>query len=326
MKKPLSARDPFKIGIAAIAVIALMGVGVVFLSQANFGKKSYSAVLAQSAGLRAGEAVEVHGVISGKVKKVAIQGTQVKVDFTMAKDVALGSDTTAVVKVATLLGTHYLEIDPKGTGSLPGGTVPIEHTAVPYNLQDVLNEGSAKLEELDPVVLSKALASAADVIGSSKDEIAPAISGVAALSDVIAKRNTQVAELLTAARSVSDQLTKSSPDLVELMKQATLVTQEITSRRAAIHTMLVETTRLSQALTSVITQSKADLKPALASLDSAIRSLNKQSATLTGALDVLAPASRYVANALGNGPWLDLNVHAPAIPTDEGRCALGDCS
>jgi phospholipid/cholesterol/gamma-HCH transport system substrate-binding protein len=324
--KPLSARDPFKIGVAAIAVLALLAVGVVYLSQANFGKKTYSAVLTQSAGLRAGEAVEVHGVVSGKVKKVAIEGTTVKVDFTVSKDIALGSDTTATVKVATLLGTHYLEVDPKGGGSLPGGTVPLAHTAVPYNLQDVLNEGSAKLEELDPVMLSKALAAAADVIGSSKDEIAPAISGVAALSDVIAKRNTQVAALLQAARSVSDQLTKSSPDIVELMKEATLVTQEITSRREAIHTMLVETTRLSQALTSVITRSRADLKPALASLDSAIRSLNKQSDVLTSALDELAPASRYVANALGNGPWLDLNVHAPAIPTDEGRCALGDCS
>ena len=324
--KPLSARDPFKIGLVAIAVLALLGVGVVLLSQAHFGKKTYRAVLTQSAGLRAGEAVEVHGVISGKVKKVAIEGTEVSVDFTLDEDIDLGSRTSATVKVATLLGTHYLEVDPSGTGSLAGGTIPVERTAVPYNLQDVLNEGSAKLEELDPVILSKALASAADVIGSSKDQIAPAISGIAALSDVIAKRNVQVAALLKAARSVSDQLTRSSPDIVELMKQTTLVTREITSRRDAIHTMLVETTRLSEALTSVITKTKADLKPALTSLDSALRSLTKQSATLTAALDERAPASRYVANALGNGPWLDLNVHAPAIPTDEGLCALGDCS
>lgn len=323
--KPLSERDPFRIGLVAIAILALLGLGVVMLSQASFGKKTYSAVLAQSAGLRSGEAVEVHGVVSGKVKKVVIDGTSVKVDFTLSKDLRLGSTTTAEVKVATLLGTHYLEVDPHGTGSLANDTIPQARTAVPYNLQDVLNEGSAKLEELDPVVLSKALASAADVIGSSKDEIGPAITGVAALSDVIAKRNTQVAQLLQAARSVSDQLTRSSPDLVELMKQATLVMQEITSRRDAIHTMLVETTRLSQSLTSVISKTDGDLKPALKSLDSAVRTLNQQSKVLTDALDNLAPAARYVANALGNGPWLDLNIHAPLLPADDGRCALGDC-
>lgn len=323
--KPLSERDPFKIGLVAIAVLVLLGGGVVLLSQANFGKKTYSAVLAQSAGLRSGESVEVHGVISGKVKDVEIVGTSVKVDFTVSQDIQLGSDTTAEVKVATLLGTHYLEVNPQGTGSLSGGTIPLARTAVPYNLQDVLNEGSAKLEELDPTLLSKALASAADVIGSSKDQIGPAIEGVAALSDVIQKRNTQVAALLKASRSVSDQLTKSSPDLVNLMKQATLVLQEITSRRDAIHTMLVETTKLSKALTSVISQTKTDLKPALASLDSAIKALNKQSDTLTTAIDNLAPAARYVANALGNGPWLDLNIHAPMIPADDQKCALGDC-
>jgi phospholipid/cholesterol/gamma-HCH transport system substrate-binding protein len=323
--KRLAERDPFKIGLVAIAVLALLGVGVVALSQASFGKRTYTAVLAQSAGLRVGEAVEVHGVISGKVKDVRIDGTSVRVAFTLSKDLRLGSSTSAEVKVATLLGTHYLEVSPKGTGALAADTIPLARTAVPYNLQDVLNEGSAKLEELDPVVLSKALASAADVIGSSKDQIGPAIAGVAALSDVIAKRNGQVAELLKAARSVSDQLTRSSPDLVELMKQATLVTQEITSRRDAIHTMLVETTRLSKSLGSVIDGTKADLKPALTSLDSAIKALNKQSDTLTQAIDSLAPAARYVANALGNGPWLDLNIHAPLIPADDQLCALGDC-
>lgn len=324
--KPLSERDPFKIGLVAILVLVLLGGGVLMLSRADFGKKTYAAVLAQSAGLRAGESVEVHGVVSGKVKNVAIDGTTVKVDFTVDKGVRLGSQTSASVKVATLLGTHYLEVDPHGSGSLEGDTIPMARTAVPYNLQDVLNEGSAKLEELDPEVLSKALASAADVIGSSKDQIGPAIDGVAALSDVIAKRNTQVGQLLTAARSVSDQLTKSSPDLVELMKQATLVTQEITSRREAIHQMLVQTTRLSQALTSVISRTKGDLKPALGSLDSAIKKLNRQKDVLTSALDDLAPAARYVANALGNGPWLDLNIHAPLIPADDQLCALGDCN
>jgi len=323
--KPLSERDPFKIGLVAIAVLALLGVGVVLLSQANFGKKTYSAMLAQSAGLRAGESVEVHGVVSGKVKDVEIVGTSVRVDFTVSQDIRLGSQTSAEVKVATLLGTHYLEVDPQGSGALAGNTIPQARTAVPYNLQDVLNEGSAKLEQLDPKVLSQALASAADVIGSSKDQIGPAIEGVAALSDVIQKRNSQVAELLKASRSVSDQLTKSSPDLVELMKQATLVLNEITSRRDAIHTMLVETTRLSKALTSVIDQTKTDLKPALASLDSAIKALNKQSSTLTTAIDNLAPAARYVSNALGNGPWLDLNIHAPMLPADDQLCALGDC-
>jgi len=323
--KALAARDPFKVGIAAIGVLALMALGVVVLSQATFGKLPYTAILAQSAGLRPGEAVEVHGVISGKVRTVALDKDRVEVAFVLDKGIHLGSTTRAEVKVATLLGTHYLEIDPSGTGSLAGDTIPLARTAVPYNLQDVLNEGTSKLEQLDPVVLAKALSSAADVIGSSKDAIAPAITGVAALSDVIAQRNTQIGELLQAARSVSDQLTKSSPDMVELMKEATLVSQEITSRQQAIHTMLVETTRLAKALNAVIGRTKGDLKPALKSLDSALASLNKQSKVLTSALDELAPAARYVANAFGNGPWLDLNIHAPVLPADDQLCAIGDC-
>ena len=62
-------------------------------------------------------------------------------------DVDLGSRTEATVKVATLLGTHYLEVDPSGTGALADGTIPLERTSVPYNLQDVMESGARALDE-----------------------------------------------------------------------------------------------------------------------------------------------------------------------------------
>ncbi len=39
----------------------------------------------------------------------------------------------------------------------------------------------------------------------------------------------------------------------------------------------------------------------------------------------MAPAVRYVANAAGSGPFIDLYTLPPAIPTDDELCRLGDC-
>lgn len=61
-----------------------------------------------------------------------------------------------------------------------------------------------------------------------------------------------------------------------------------------------------------------------------IATLDRQDAKLQQTLDTMAPAVRYLANALGNGPWLSLDVHDPALPADDTLCSLaatpkGDC-
>ena len=315
--KPLRDYDPFKIGIAVICALALMGLGVIALSKASFGTRDRTVLLSQSAGLRAGELVEVHGVVSGKVKKIALDGKVVKVDFALSKGIHLGSTSTAAVKVATLLGTHYLEVDPAGAGD--EDTIPVERSSVPYNLQDVINQGTESLGQLDPQVLAKALTAMADTLDSSAQDVGPALQGIADLSSVITKRGAETTQLLQAVKSVSDELNQSTPNLIQLMKDTNLVAQEITSRRQAIHDLLVQVTQLGQSISAVIDRTKGDLQPLLKSLNHVIDHLNSQDKLLTGALDTLAPASRYVANALGNGPWLDLNFNPPGIVPDSGN-------
>jgi phospholipid/cholesterol/gamma-HCH transport system substrate-binding protein len=324
--KPMNARDPFKTGLVAIALLGVVGALVIFLSVANFGTQSYTAVLEHTGGLRVGEDVQVHGVHKGKVTGIKLEDDHVVVDFVLDSDVDLGSRTTATVKVATLLGTHYLEVDPLGTGELAEATIPMERTSVPYNLQDVLESGAGALEELDPELLAEALTQMAGTLGASQDEIRPALEGVARLSEVIATRSDQTGELLTAARSVTDQLAASSDDIIAMMKQTNLVVTEVTSRRQAIHRLLLETTELARALQSIVDSTKGKLQPALRDLNDVIRFLNQQDDQLQHVLEVMAPAARYVANAAGNGPWVDLFAHEPAMPADDVAChTRGDC-
>ncbi len=325
MGKRLSTRDPFRIGLVAIAVGAVLVLMVLLLSVVSFGTSSYRAELEHSAGLRAGESVQVHGVDVGKVRSVDLDGDQVTVEFTVDKDIDLGSGTTAQVKVATLLGTHYLEVDPKGGGDLSGDTIALANTSVPYNLQDVINKGTTKLAQLDPVKLAKALTAASETFEATSDDIGPALQGVGRLSNLVVKRSDQTDQLLRSARRVTDQLSRNSGNIVSLMEQTNLVVSELTNRREAIHRLLVETTGLSEALQAIVAQTNDDISPALDQLNLALDTLNSQDDSLKRALKVMAPAMRYLANAVGNGPYADLYVKAPALPADDQRCALGDC-
>ena len=318
--KALVQRDPFRIGIVAIAFGVVIGLVILVLSVVSFGTTSYTAVLEHTAGLRKGEDVQVHGVSVGRVTGIELSDQHVVVSFVVDEGIELGSETTAEVKVATLLGTHYLQVDPQGSGGLADGRIPLDRTSVPYNLQDVLEGGTKNLQALDANTLAEALTAVSETLSASAGDIGPALTGVARLSEVVTTRSSQVGELLDAARSVTDQLSESSDDIVGLMEQTNLVVSEVTARRDAIHRLLVETTGLSDALTAIVKQTREDLTPALRDVNLALASLNKEDDALKKVLDVMAPAVRYVSNATGNGPYVDLYGHDPAIPADDTLC------
>lgn len=319
----LGRRDPFRVGLVTIAAGAVIGLLVLMITVVSFGTRSYTAMLAQTAGLRPGEDVEVYGVPKGQVKSVELAGDVVKVRFVLDQDIDLGDRSTAAVKVATLLGTHYLAITPAGSGRTD--TIPLARTSVPFNLQDVLEKGTANLEKLDPALLARALTEASKTLTAGNQQIGPALTGIARLSAAVENRSEQTGALLAAARGVTSQLSASSADIVALMRQANLVIGEITQRRAAIHTLLVETTTLATNLAAVIDRTDTDMGPALRQLNAVLQTLRDQDATLKDVLAKIAPTVRYFANATGNGAWGDLWLKDPALPPDDAGCRLGGC-
>jgi phospholipid/cholesterol/gamma-HCH transport system substrate-binding protein len=321
--KPVAQRDPFRLGLVAIGIGALVAGLVVVLSVVSFGTRSYTAVLAQTAGLRVGEDVQVAGVPVGEITGLELAGDAVEVSFNASKDIHLGPETTASVKVATLLGTHYLQIDPQGAGDLPGDTIPLGQTSVPYNLQDVLEQGTSRLEELDADKLAQALTAMSDTLSSAGSDLGPALTGVSRLSTMVATRSEQTRALLRAARKVTEQLSNSSSDLLGLMEQTNLVVSEVTARREAIHRLLVESTQLSRNLVSIVEATKADIRPALRDFGIALTTLKAQDRQLKHVLEVMAPAIRYVTNATGSGPWVDLHPPDTGLTPNDVQCKGG---
>jgi phospholipid/cholesterol/gamma-HCH transport system substrate-binding protein len=319
----LNRRDPFRIGLLTIALGAVVALLVVMVTFVSFGTRSYTAVLAQTAGLRAGEDVEVYGVPKGEVKSVELAGDTVLVRFVLDKGITLGDTSTAAVKVATLLGTHYLAVAPGGSGHVD--TIPLARTSVPFNLQDVLEKGTANLEQLDPELLARALTEASKTLTATNDQIGPALTGIARLSEAVQSRSDQTGQLLAAARGITSQLSASSADIVALMRQANLVIGEITQRRDAIHTLLVETTTLATNLGGVIDETRDDMAPAFRQLNVVLQTLREQDSNLKDVLAKIAPTVRYFANATGNGAWADLWLKDPALPPDDLSCKLGGC-
>jgi phospholipid/cholesterol/gamma-HCH transport system substrate-binding protein len=324
MRRYLSRDNTFGLGIASFVALGLLGALILAISVISFGTNSYQAELEHTAGLRAKEGVQVAGVEVGEVTDVRLAGRHVVVDFTLDKDIHLGRGTTAAVRVGTLLGTHYLAVMPTGAGHLPNDTIPLAQTSVPFNLQDVIDEGTGALEELDGETVSEALSIVADTLKAAGPELVPAFRGVTRISAVISKREDQFADLLEASTSISNQLAESTDDLADLMDQSNLVIDELMRRREAIGDLLDDVLAITSTINKIMDDNADELRPMLKNLDDVVGVLNARDQQLKTAIHKLAVTSRYFANATGDGPFINL-YFTDNIP-NKLRCGLpGSC-
>ncbi len=86
-----------------------------------------------------------------------LAGDHVEAGLEVQDDVALGKDSKAVIKVATILGSRYLALEPKEGGSLPNNTFDLAHTEVPYDLQAALADVTTTYEQVDTDAFAKSL-------------------------------------------------------------------------------------------------------------------------------------------------------------------------
>jgi phospholipid/cholesterol/gamma-HCH transport system substrate-binding protein len=328
--KPFSSRNRVVVGI--VGTTALVGVlaAVVLLPKVSVfsSKQSYSADFAEAAGLSGGDDVRVAGIPQGTVTGVHLDNAVIRVDFTLPKSVHLGEDTSASIEVATLLGTKYVEITPAGSGTLDSSTaIPVSRTQVPFDLADVTNGLSATVGGLDIPTLRKALATVSTTFAHTPTVTRQLLHGLAGISKVVVSRQSQLQQLVRSTRSVTTTLVSQQSSLDALFLDADQVLATLHARRAIIHELLVDSTRLGQQLTRLVTRNAATLGPLLNRLHVVTTLLRKDDHVLGHAVDLLAPASRGLANATGDGPYIDINLPYLFIP-DNVLCGFSlakDC-
>jgi phospholipid/cholesterol/gamma-HCH transport system substrate-binding protein len=325
--KPFRERNPVIIGAASLSVIVLLVLAAFRAQDLPLigGGDTYYASFAESGGLRVNDEVRIAGVRVGKVNSVELEDGAVKVGFKVKTDSTFGDETEAAIKVKTLLGAMYLSLEPKGSGQLDEGTtIPVARTSSPFDVVDAF-EGLAETSgEIDTDQLAKSLTTLADLTRSTPEEFREALTGVSALSRTVASRDEEINSLLQNLERVSTVLNARDEDIVQLMSDSDVLFRALVSRRDAVHNLLVSTSTLSTELTKLVSQSRADLKPALGHLENVLAVLNKNEENLDNSLRLMEPFYRVFANTLGTGPWFDTYIeNLPPVPNLPNGGGLG---
>ncbi|MGY0388760.1 MCE family protein [Nocardioides sp. WG-D5] len=320
---PFRERNPVKIGAVSIAVLLMLMVMAFKADSLPLigGGTTYYANFSEAGGLKTGDEVRVAGVRVGKVDSIELDGNQVKVGFKIREKVNFGESSGAGVRVKTLLGDMFLELQPAGEGQMKAGaTIPVDRTESPYDVVQAFEGLADTSANIDKDQLAAALTTLADLTRSTPEEFQAALTGVSDLSRNLAAKDERIDSLLTQLDRVTKVLDERDEDLIALMNDANQLFAALVERREAVHNLLLSTQQLSKELSQLVDDSRADLKPALESLDVILDVFTKNEENLEKSLRLMAPFYKVFNNTLGNGPWWDTYVqNMPPVPAVTGR-------
>ena len=313
-------RDPRPIaviGLVVLTLLTLIGLNAARLPLLH-PTHSYTLELADSVGLQPGNDVTIAGIRVGKVGSVRVVGDKVVVTVDVESGQKLGDRTTASVELATLLGTKYVALVPAGDAPLKG-PIPLDRTSVPFELPQLLSQLGTSAGSFDQQAIQQALATLTDTMRAVQPSLQPLLDGLAQLSSTVAGKDRQLGDLLTASKTVTASLAEEDDRLVSIMGDADLVLQTVHQRRQAIHALLTDVEALGRQVAGLVKEDRGSLEPLLTDLRTVSGVLADNLPSLDKAADLLAPFSRYLTNATGNGHWADLYVNNLVNP-DNVQC------
>jgi len=314
---PFRERNPIPIGAVGIGLIGLLLFGAFNAQNLPLigSGDTYHAAFTEAGGIRKDDDVRIAGVRVGKVTGIELDGSHVRVDFTINADAAFGPQTGASIRMKTLLGQKYVALAPKGTGQLsPDSEIPLGRTVSSYDIVNAFSDLTTTTEQIDTGQLAGSLDVMAAEFRDSPEHVKSALNGMSRLSRTIASRDVELRTLLARANRVSATVASRNDTTAKLIKDADLLLAELQSRREAIHTLFTNTSDLAIQLTGLVRDNRATLRPALDQLTKVLAVLTKHEQDLDKTIARLAPFTRVYANTLGNGRWFDTYVSNLTVP------------
>lgn len=314
------------LGLLAAGSVVLLLVGSSALSQARLGDKTIQAEFAQAAGLRAGASVDVSGIEVGTVRAVRLDGAKVVVDLRVRRDLRLGPDAHAAIKMTTILGKLHVELVPGSGKGLPDNRIVLANTSVPYNLGKVIQDPVYKssferIERIDPAKLRQSLDLLSRQMGDSPQLTVEALNSVGALAKVINDRRDEVDVLLKSMDQVSQLVSDNRNSVLLLLTRGEAIGNAVAHRQTMLKSLLDNVAELSRLLQQMGLENNDQLGPMIQSLNTMSEGLEKNKDNLDSLYEIMPVALRQFNNALGNGPYGD--VWAPWIFPDNWLCFAG---
>ncbi len=317
--------------ISIICVFALVVAIVLWWIAQGANTRKITAYFDQTIGVYPGSTVRVLGVQVGTIDDVTPEGTQVKVDMSVDRTVAIPANAQAVVVAPSVVSDRYIQLAPVYTGGPTMGddaTIPRDRTATPVELDqlysslnklstslgpnganqkgalsNLLNTAAANLdgngENLHNTITQ--LSQLSQTLDSNKDNLFATVDNLAQFTTTLANSDATVRKVTQQLSDVSGFLAGERGNLGAAVSQlATALGQVqgfINDNRNQIKSNVDNLTQVTQ----VLVQERSALAETLDDAPLALTNLANSYNAASGSLD-----ARADLNDLSNPPAVEV--------------------
>ncbi|HNM86288.1 MAG TPA: MCE family protein [Mycobacterium sp.] len=245
----------------------------------------YSARFDELGGLMSGNDVTVSGMKVGSVQDISLDDGEALVTFSVKGNVPLGTQTTAHIQTATLLGQRMLTLESEGDRRMhPLDVIPASRTSSPYSLNDALGDLATNTAGTDTASLNQSLDTLSETLDRIAPQLGPTFDSLSRLSQSLNSRNQTLGDLFKSAADVSGILSERSNQVNTLILNANDLVGVLNDRRMAIASLLANTTVVAQQLKGLVADNEKQLAPTLDKVNDVTAMLEKNKETIEKAL------------------------------------------
>lgn len=261
-------------------------------------------------GISVGSDVRIAGRAVGQITAVRAEGTYSTVTFKVDEgDWPLAGNTSASVRLATLLGQKYLQLTPGSDTHHPlpdNGTIGLPATSPVVDFDQILDSFDKPTRDSITSLIRTASAAVQGQEGTLQQLIPDlrdlSVHSVAPTGELVT-RNTEINNILVNLGTTADTLNTSRDDLAGVIDNMNSITGTLASHQAALEGYISNVDALNQTTDAVLTNGRA------AEFGAALQKLGTFTTQLNQLMADLVPETGAFANdhskATGLPIWQD---------------------
>ena len=219
------------------AHLAGVAVGVPIENPFSPGETRVVAEFERAVGLYPQSRVVADGVEVGEVTDIEILSDRVRVELEL-HDIAIAADTKAVLRLRSLIGERYVELDSVWAGEgqrLEGGDViGLDRTVIPAEITEFLDEAARVSDELDGAALGRVVDELAVVLADEGRAVATLLTELDAAGAVVAERADEIDATLVALDRAIATLAEEDQTIASVLRNGTTVSQALLAQQGAL--------------------------------------------------------------------------------------------
>lgn len=242
-----------------IVAVAVAAVGFMVFRPKDSGHH-YSAMLTDASELVRNNAVRLKDVQVGKVTSIQVDGLHAKVGFSVAKDVHLPAETNAVVRQTSMLGEMFIDLVPKGDGSLKDGTtIPLSRTRRAAQLEQVVQLGGQLVNQVTADNFNRMITTFDDAWGGHPERLQHLFDAMAGASNALDANRQALGDTIDKVEQVAATLSPHTAELAASVNNFAAGLRALDAHRDELGTFTTSLKHLSDQASDLLVNHEAKL-------------------------------------------------------------------